>query len=252
MEGESSLDELGGHQAADLEARRGVGPYTAAMVALLHGRAAVPVDGNVQRVGARVDGDPERWIAEVLTEAVQLPSRTGRPPAYEVTSAVLDLGALLCKPVQADCSRCPIRPHCQSATKGGAQMALLEEPSRSARYVTATYQFGGIHCWRSQPADAERGHLASPHRHMFHVEVGVRVEHADRDVEILALKYEVQRAIRERYDEATHNLGDRDLGDASCEMIADVVMSAVAKEFGSCAWCRVLEDGENGAVTYWR
>lgn len=238
--------------AVDLERYRGVGPYTAAMVALLHGRSAVPVDGNVQRVGARVDGDPERWIADVIASATKMVSASGRPPEYEATCAVLDVGALLCKPVRADCARCPLLGCCQSAITEGAQMPLTAEPHRAARYVSASYRFGGLHVWESQPQGAKRGYLAQPHRHEFHIEVGVAVGHTDRDVEILELKHVMQRAVRDRYAEAASSPGDRELGGASCEMIADVVMGAVAEAFGSCAWCRVLEDGENGAATYWR
>lgn len=243
----------GAMSAGSLRLRCGVGPYTASMVALLYKGEGVPVDANVERVGQRVDGDPERWIAGVVAAACGMRSTLGRFPGYEAVCAVLDVGARLCRTRAPECPQCPLRAACSAAPELERQQVLpIAVVAEQARYVVATFQFGGLHHWATQPDRAQRGYLRSIHRHQFHVEVAVTVSGADRDVEILDLKARGLRAVREAYKPAEGSDGDLYLGDSSCEMIADVVLDAVSQEFGNAAWCRVLEDGENGAATYWR
>lgn len=105
----------------DLQTFPYIGPYTAGMVALLHGHEAAPVDCNVQRVGQRAhgDGSAEAWIGDVMARAVQL------SVGYEVISAVLDLGATICVPYSPDCYRCPLRASCTSAERIGRQLVMF-------------------------------------------------------------------------------------------------------------------------------
>lgn len=113
------------HTAA-LEMHPGVSPYTAAMVALLHGGEGVPLDTAIERVGLRMDGDAPRWMADLMAVAGDLPSATGRPPRYDVACAVLDVGASCCSVGMADCPVCPIRPWCDGAKQLGARVKPCE------------------------------------------------------------------------------------------------------------------------------
>jgi adenine-specific DNA glycosylase len=109
---------------------QGIGPYTEAMVLTLHGAEAVPVDTNVQRVGRRAscDGDAERWMAAVLGFAEACPPLQGderNPPIYQLTSAVLDLGAGPCDIDAPDCERCPLYEWlCPTAARRAVQRCL--------------------------------------------------------------------------------------------------------------------------------
>jgi endonuclease III len=118
-----------------LQQFQGIGPYTEAMVLTLHGAEAVPVDTNVLRVGGRasVDGDAERWMAAVLGFAEACPTLcadTANPPLYQLTSAVLDLGAGPCDIDAPDCERCPLYEGlCPTSTRQTVQRCLSGERS---------------------------------------------------------------------------------------------------------------------------
>ncbi|GLQ35648.1 A/G-specific adenine glycosylase [Amylibacter marinus] len=97
----------------------GIGPYTAAAITAIafDGRASV-LDGNVERVMARIfaienplPGAKEELRALALS---QMPnSRYG-----DYAQAVMDLGATICTPRRLQCAQCPIRPKCRAHAQG--------------------------------------------------------------------------------------------------------------------------------------
>lgn len=96
-----------------LRALPGVGPYTAgAVAAIAFGRRAAAVDGNVERVLARIYGIETPLPAarpELRARAAALvPAR--RPGDW--TQALFDLGATVCTPRTPDCGACPWRRDC--------------------------------------------------------------------------------------------------------------------------------------------
>lgn len=99
--------------AEDLLRLPGVGRYTAAAIAsIAFGEPAAVVDGNVERVLARLSGvtltTRENWAhAQALLE----PTRPG-----DHNQAMMELGATICAPRQPRCPACPVREWC--ATKG--------------------------------------------------------------------------------------------------------------------------------------
>jgi A/G-specific adenine glycosylase len=102
-----------------LRALPGVGAYTAAAVAAIaFDRPATVVDGNVERVMARLHAvetplpaaKPElRALAAALTP-------TSRPGDY--AQAVMDLGATVCTPRAPACGRCPWASACRARALG--------------------------------------------------------------------------------------------------------------------------------------
>ncbi|MCH7930197.1 MAG: A/G-specific adenine glycosylase [Proteobacteria bacterium] len=115
---------------SELRALPGIGPYTAAAIAAIaFDRRATAVDGNVERVMARLYRVDEplpgakprlRRLAEALTPAA-------RPGDY--AQAVMDLGATVCTPRDPACDRCPWAGAC-AARAGGVAADL---PRRAAR-----------------------------------------------------------------------------------------------------------------------
>ena len=94
----------------------GVGPYTAGAVAsIAFGRQEALVDGNVERVLARVfaldGGGKERtWsLARSLVPA--------EDPG-DWNQALMELGALVCTPREPRCGRCPIARDCIARKEG--------------------------------------------------------------------------------------------------------------------------------------
>jgi len=103
--------------------------------------------------------------------------------------------------------------------------------------VLASFQIEGFHCWPDAPKVVE--FLRSRHRHKFYIEMEREVTHADRDVEIILLGRAARATLAERFSEPC------EFGTLSCEAIAEVLVSALHLRS-----CKVLEDGENGAIAY--
>ena len=100
--------------AAELCKLSGIGRYTAAAIAsIAFGERVAVVDGNVERVLSRVEGNAQISIAACWHRAEQWlsPSRPG-----DFNQAIMELGATVCLPGQPLCGQCPIRKWC--ATQG--------------------------------------------------------------------------------------------------------------------------------------
>jgi len=109
------VDEHGGRfpqSAAELQALAGIGPYTgAAIAAICFDERIAVLDGNVERVMARVMAleTPVRQAKPELREALQaiVPARAG-----DFAQAMMDLGATICTPRSPSCMLCPISAGC--------------------------------------------------------------------------------------------------------------------------------------------
>ncbi|MEX2632151.1 MAG: A/G-specific adenine glycosylase [Tistlia sp.] len=123
-------------QEAALLALPGVGAYTAAAVAAIaFDRPATPLDGNIERVVARLFAVAEplpgakptlRRLAATLTPAE-------RPGDY--AQAAMDLGATVCLPGRPKCLLCPLEAGCRARALGiaerlPARAAKAERPTR--------------------------------------------------------------------------------------------------------------------------
>ncbi len=116
-----------------LRALPGIGAYTAAAVAAIaFGRPTVPVDGNVERVMARLHAEdgllPE--IKQTLADRARALVPPERPGDF--AQALMDLGATLCTPRRPACALCPWRDGCLGRLNGIAE-ALPNKPKRRAR-----------------------------------------------------------------------------------------------------------------------
>ena len=106
---------------AGLIALPGIGPYTAAAIAAIaFDRAEVVVDGNVERVMARLfDIDTPLPAAKpVLKAHAARLTPEQRPGDY--AQAVMDLGATICTVRAPACGLCPLREDCGARRAGTA------------------------------------------------------------------------------------------------------------------------------------
>ncbi len=113
-----------------LKALPGIGPYTAAAIAAIaFDRSETVVDGNVERVMARIFciEDPMPGSKPALRDAAATLTPKARPGDY--AQAVMDLGATICTPKSPACGICPWRDDCAGRAKG-IQAAL---PAREAK-----------------------------------------------------------------------------------------------------------------------
>lgn len=107
----------------------GIGPYTAAAIAAIaFDRPATVVDGNVERVIARLyavetplpDGKPRlKKLAAGLTPR-------HRPGDY--AQAIMDLGATICSPRKPSCMLCPLKEHCDAEARGLSNRLPMRRP----------------------------------------------------------------------------------------------------------------------------
>ncbi|WP_343228660.1 A/G-specific adenine glycosylase [Sphingomonas colocasiae] len=132
----------GGHFPGDeqgLLTLPGIGRYTAAAIAAIaFGRRAVVVDGNVERVVARLF-------------AVETPLPAAKPELYALTDritpserpgdfaqAMMDLGATICTPRNPLCALCPLDRDCAARASGDPARLPRKVPkaARPRRYGT--------------------------------------------------------------------------------------------------------------------
>jgi len=109
----------------------GIGPYTAAAVAsIAFDRAETVLDGNVERVMARLYDihDPLPGVKPVLKEHAAALTPQQRPGCY--AQAVMDLGATICTPKSPACGICPWRTPCAARLAGTAAELPKKTPKR--------------------------------------------------------------------------------------------------------------------------
>jgi A/G-specific adenine glycosylase len=114
--------EHGGHfpkGAAALRQLPGIGPYTAAAIAAIaFDQPEVPVDGNVERVVARLFRVENplpgaKPLIGALAAALAPPRRHG-----DFAQALMDLGATICTPRSPSCLHCPWQDGCAARERG--------------------------------------------------------------------------------------------------------------------------------------
>ena len=130
-------------------------------------------------------------------------------------------------------------------------MALAEErvkiKNTAKRMIWVTFQKEGIHCYPQALHDPglktgdeyDVSFLGWPHRHIFHVKVGIQVFHNDRDLEFI----QVKRWLVNQYTN-----GILELNHKSCEMMSDELHAVISNKYPNREiWIEVSEDGENGS-----
>jgi A/G-specific adenine glycosylase len=124
--------ELGGSFPGDEDGLRelpGIGAYTAAAIAAIaFGRRAVVIDGNVERVMARLFDirtplpEAKGEMRALLDELVP----TERPGDF--AQAMMDLGATICTPKRPRCMLCPLRDDCLALRTGDPELLPVKAP----------------------------------------------------------------------------------------------------------------------------
>lgn len=128
---------------AEILALKGVGAYTAAAIAsFAFGLPYAVLDGNVYRVLARFFGidtpidssEGKKQFARLAQEQLD----ATQPSAYN--QAIMDFGAVHCKPAQPLCAECPMATQCQALQQGRvAELPIkekkLEKKNRFFNYL---------------------------------------------------------------------------------------------------------------------
>ena len=133
-------------------ALRGVGSYTAAAIAsFAYGLPHAVVDGNVLRVLSRFFGVREPVDSTggraLLNDLAAKCLERDAPGVYN--QAIMDFGAVVCKPVAPACGGCPLRTDCVALREGAVELLPVKSKRTVRRprrfvYLVAEYK-GGVY-----------------------------------------------------------------------------------------------------------
>ena len=99
----------------ELLALPGIGPYTAAAVAsIAFSHSVACVDGNVRRVMARQTNNADPSVKDVQEYADGL---IVREHPGDWNQAMMELGALVCRPRNPTCNECPVHESCRGTLR---------------------------------------------------------------------------------------------------------------------------------------
>ncbi|MDA4844799.1 A/G-specific adenine glycosylase [Hoeflea poritis] len=120
---------------ADLKALPGIGDYTAAAIAAIaFNRPAAVVDGNIERVVARLFAISTPLPAAKAPIREQMSRLTPQDRPGDFAQAMMDLGAIICTPKRPACGLCPLNADCAVAGRDDAE-AFPVKPAKAKRPV---------------------------------------------------------------------------------------------------------------------
>jgi len=134
-------EQMDGRFPATLEgwlALPGVGEYIAgAVMSIALGEPCAAVDGNVLRVIARLDGlttdistPTARREVKTRVQGLMPPGRTS-----DFTQALMELGALVCKPKSPECQSCPVSALCMAYAQDAVERIPVKTPKKPPRNI---------------------------------------------------------------------------------------------------------------------
>ena len=128
-----------------LKALPGIGAYTAGAIAsIAYGLPVAAVDGNVFRVAARLEENPsvisDLKYRKYLEEKLSAVYPSIGQDCADFTQSLFELGALICKPQNPDCARCPINGLCR-AYRHGTQAEYPVLPQKAAKRQEKVYVY---------------------------------------------------------------------------------------------------------------
>ena len=125
----------------DLISLPGIGNYTAnAILAIAFNKSYIPLDGNIERVLKRylyLKKDKEIQ-KENLIEQKSIFGISSRASDY--AQALMELGAMICKPKNPECSKCPISKNCKSCKKKDFDLAKITKKNKEKYFILKVYK----------------------------------------------------------------------------------------------------------------
>ena len=136
--------------AQGLRALPGIGPYTAgAVAALAFGERVAAVDGNVERIFARLLAMEGAWAQEKKRIGDEVARLVPAHRPGDFAEALMDLGATVCTPAAPGCARCPVSSLCLAHQQGNPGRYPIKpvKPVRPVRYGHAFVLSRGGNVW---------------------------------------------------------------------------------------------------------
>ena len=125
----------------ELKKLPGVGDYTASAVsAIAFNQQIIPLDGNIERVLKRILNlkTEEEIKKENLHKQKKIFGKTLRSSDY--AQALMEIGALLCKPKNPYCYKCPITKNCLSFKRKDFEIKKKDKKIIDKFYLATLYK----------------------------------------------------------------------------------------------------------------
>ena len=125
----------------DLISLPGIGNYTAsAILAIAFNKPYIPLDGNIERVLKRyLYLKKDREIRKVnLIQKKTIFGTSLRSSDY--AQALMELGALICKPINPTCDQCPISKNCKSYKKKDFSLVKNIKKNKDKYFILKVYK----------------------------------------------------------------------------------------------------------------
>ena len=125
----------------DLKSLPGIGDYTASAIsAIAFNKPFIPLDGNVERVLKRyLYLKKENQIQkDNLIKSKKVLGKSSRSSDY--AQALMELGALICRPNNPLCEKCPISKKCKSFTKQDFVLNKIKKINKDKYFLLKVYK----------------------------------------------------------------------------------------------------------------
>ena len=125
----------------DLISLPGIGNYTAsAILAIGFNKPYIPLDGNIERVLKRYlylkkEGDIQK---DNLVKKKSIFGTSSRSSDY--AQALMELGALVCKPTNPLCTQCPVSNNCKSLKKEDFDLTKITKKNTEKYFLLKVYK----------------------------------------------------------------------------------------------------------------
>ena len=125
----------------DLKSLPGIGDYTAcAISAIAFNKPLIPLDGNIERVLKRYLylKNKNQILKENLIKQKKFLGTSKRSSDY--AQALMELGALICKPNNPYCGKCPISKKCKSFAKNDFVLTKIQKKNKDKYFLLKIYK----------------------------------------------------------------------------------------------------------------
>jgi len=125
----------------ELKTFPGIGDYTAsAILSIAFNKPFIPIDGNVERIIKRIlNLKSEKEISkENIVKEKKFLGTSNRSSDY--AQALMELGALVCKPKNPLCTKCPIIKNCKSYKKQDFEIAVKSKKKINKFFIVKVFK----------------------------------------------------------------------------------------------------------------
>ena len=125
----------------DLKSLPGIGDYTASAIsAIAFNKPIIPLDGNIERVLKRYLylKKEDQIKKEKLMKYKKIFGTSYRSSDY--AQALMELGALICKPTKPLCDKCPIANKCKSFIKKDYILTKIKKYNKDKYFLLKVYK----------------------------------------------------------------------------------------------------------------